>query len=103
MGFQVYRLTHDLIQKKGYKGKFLVGSPNGKAYLETLAYLSHHSPYKSQYYFSKDELHNDPIAVSKYLSTLSSPNVIYDDGLTACSPEQVGRFESTFWLPEMMF
>jgi len=85
---KVFDLTQTLLYDKGYKGKILVGSPNAKHYLETFAYLAHHSHFGDRYFFSKDELHNDPLDVLSYLSTLSSRNLIYDDGLTACSPEQ---------------
>lgn len=87
-GQNVVRALNSNLFAANYRGKVIIGSPK----LDTLPYLesavkeASKSPYKSRIYFTVDLEKNNVVDTLTKLHTLSTSNIVYGTGISACAP-----------------
>lgn len=73
--------------EKGFKGKLLIGSGKQKEYITEAARHAVNKSYSSKIYFTLDDA-DSVIDSLKFLSNLTSSNIIYSKGISICSPKK---------------
>jgi hypothetical protein len=96
-GTNVIRLLDTALFANGFKGVAIVGAPALRdfPYLQAAADAASQSPNAARIYFTIDGEGKDVVPVLMKLTTLSSPNIVYGTGISACAP---GDFEKTIAL-----
>lgn len=87
-GTNVVTLLETALFANGYKGIVIIGSPklDTFAYLQAAATAAAKSTYASRMYFTIDGEGKDAVGVLQKLTTLSSPQIVYGTGISACAP-----------------
>jgi hypothetical protein len=87
-GANVIALLDSALFAKGYGGVVIVGAPklSDFPYLQAAATAAGKSPNVSRIYFTIDGEGKDVVPVLEKLTTLSSANIVYGTGISACAP-----------------
>ncbi len=93
-GRNVVNLLASSLFAQGFGGAVIIGAPKLSAfsYLQTAVEAAQASPYGSRMYFTVDGEGNDVGGVLGKLVSLTSRNIVYGTGISACLP---GSFETS--------
>lgn len=80
----IIKVIDKYLFEKGYKGKVLIGGGRDKPYLKAVAKYANPSKYSSRIFVTLDWNDKGSFDSLRFLSSLSTPNVVYSDGVTAC-------------------